>query len=81
MSPTLVPVVAPPMSASLRASIDEALRAVPGGKRGQATAGVTLKGLQFDVGYKPKSWLTVGGYAAKLWGGGWEAGAKAQAVW
>lgn len=84
MSPTLpVPsvLVTPPLSGALRASIEDAVRAIPTGKKGQATAGVTLRGVQFDVGYQPKDWLSVGGYAAKLWGGGWEAGAKATATW
>jgi len=80
MSPALVPMPSP-MSASLRASIDAAVRAVPSGKRGQATAAATLRGAQFEVGYKAKPWLNLGGYAEKLWGGGFEAGVKATATW
>jgi len=80
VSPALVS-LARPMSADLSAAISDAVRAIPSGKKGYASAGVTLQGMQFEVGAKPKSWLNVGGYAAKLWGGGWQAGAKAQVVW
>ncbi len=80
MSPALVSLPSP-LTDSLRASIDAAVRAIPSGKKGQATAGVSLRGVQFDVGYQAKPWLNVGGYAGKLWGGGWEAGAKATATW
>ena len=83
MSPTLpVPIVLPrPMSGSLRAAIDDAVKAIPAGKRGHVTAAATLRGVQVEAGVKPKDWLSVGGYAGKLWGGGWEAGAKATATW
>lgn len=69
------------MSDALRASIDSAVRAIPTGKRGHVTAAVTLDGVQVDAGVKPKDWLTVGGYAGKLWGQGWNAGAKATVTW
>ena len=78
-SPTVL--VPRPMSGDLRASIDEAVRVIPSGKKGQASAGVTLKGVQFDAGYKPKDWLSVGGYAGKLWSQGWDAGAKGTVTW
>lgn len=70
------------MPNAMRAAIDDAVRAVPTGKRGQATAGITTRGVQFDAGYQVKDWLSVGGSAAKLWGGGgWDAGAKATVSW
>jgi hypothetical protein len=74
-------IVPRPMSEALRASIDDAVRAIPTGKKGQATAGITLRGVQFDAGYQARPWLNVGGYAARLWQGEWEAGAKATVTW
>ena len=78
-SPTVL--VPRPMSGDLRSAIDDAVRVIPAGKKGQASAGVTLTGWQVDVGHKPKDWLTFGGYAGKLWGGGVQAGAKVTATW
>jgi hypothetical protein len=69
------------MSAALRESIEDAVRAIPTGKKGQVTAAATLRGVQFDAGYQAKEWLSVGGYAARLWQGEWEAGAKATVTW
>lgn len=69
------------MSDNLRASIDSAVKAIHANKRGQATAAVTLEGVQFEVGHRVKPWLTLGGYAGRPWRGGWEAGAKATATW
>lgn len=82
MSPTLsVPTTPRPLSGDLRAAIDDAVKAIPAGKRGHVTAAATLEGLQVDAGVKPKGWLTVGGYAGKRWGQGWSAGAKATVTW
>lgn len=78
----LVPPPYTPMSSALRASIDSAVRAIPNGKRGQATAAITLDGVQFDAAVQHSDWLSFGGYGARLWrGGGWTAGAKATATW
>jgi hypothetical protein len=74
-------IVPRPMSVALRESIEDAVRAIPTGKKGQATAAVTNRGVQFDAGYQAKEWLSVGGYAARLWQGEWEAGAKATVTW
>jgi hypothetical protein len=67
----------------LRQSIADAIAAVPETKKGQAGVAVTTRGVQFEVGYKPKSWLSVGGYAGRDWSGGrgWNAGALAKIVW
>lgn len=64
-----------PVSLDLSRAIDTAVSQVLTGQ-GQATVTATLRGVEASVGYKPKSWLSVGGYAARLWGGGFEAGAR-----
>jgi hypothetical protein len=69
------------MSMALRESIEDAVRAIPTGKKGQATAAVTNRGYQVDVGYRQNNWLTYGGFAGRLWGGELEAGAKATVTW
>jgi len=70
-----------PISASLGAAIDRMRTSVPAGKRIFATGGVSTSGVEAGIGYTPKAWLSVGGYAARLWGGGWTAGARCQIVW
>jgi hypothetical protein len=75
--------VAPPLilTQAMRLAIDDAVAAVPSGKKGQAGVAVTTNGVQFDVGYKPKTWLSVGAFASRAWGGAWSAGARAGVVW
>jgi len=50
-------------------------------KKGYATIGLSLTGVELGAAYKPKSWLTLSGYAARQWGGGWEAGSRAIFSW
>jgi hypothetical protein len=69
-----------PVRMELAREIDRAVAAVQDGQ-GQATVTATRRGVEASLAYKPASWLSVGGYAARLWGGGWEAGARAVAVW
>lgn len=79
---------APPiLSTHLRESLDEALRQVPVDKKGRATVAITTRGVEGEVGYKPKSWLDLSGYAGRDWnaGGGfksgWTAGARVGLSW
>jgi len=71
-----LPVAPPILSTSLRDSLDAAIRQVPDDKKGRATVAVTNRGLEAEVGYKPKSWLDISGYAGREWnaGGGWKSG-------
>lgn len=83
------PVLPPAVSGSLTVDAREALkraidRETDRLKKGQGQAQVTadLQGVEASITYKPKSWLSVGGYAQRQWGaGGWSAGAKATATW
>jgi hypothetical protein len=65
----------------IRGSIDRAVSSIPTGRRGQAGAVVTTRGVSFDSGFRPTSWLDVGGYAGRTWAGKWEAAARARFVW
>jgi hypothetical protein len=65
----------------IRASIDDAVRRIPTGKRGHAGLVVSTRGVGVESGYRPTSWLDVGGYAGRPWGGQWEAAARARVVW
>jgi hypothetical protein len=65
----------------VKVAIDQAIAAVPRDKRGRAAVGLSVTGAEAEVGWKPTSWLDLGGYAKKLWRGGWTAGAKAQVIW
>jgi hypothetical protein len=83
---TPAPVEVPkPISDSLSRELDQMRTGVPAGKRGWANLGVSTQGMEAGVGANvlARSWgtLGVGGYAARLWGGGWVAGARAQFVW
>lgn len=71
------PILAP----GLRASIDAAMHELPAGKRGQLTAGVSLTGVEVGVSQRGPLGFLVGGYAKRLWGGGYEAGARAIKTW
>jgi hypothetical protein len=50
-------------------------------RQGELAVTATRRGLEASLGYKPKSWLSIGGYAGRLWGGGWDAGARAAVTW
>lgn len=75
------PLVTKPISAQMQAEIDKAVASVPAGKRGRLNVGLSNTGTSLTVGYKPTSWFGLGGYAGKLWGGGWNAGAAGQVTW
>jgi hypothetical protein len=64
----------------LRAGLDRAVDQVRAGQ-GELAVTATRRGIEASLGYKPKSWLSVGGYAGRLWGGGWDAGARATVTW
>jgi hypothetical protein len=69
-------------SPSLRQAFDEALRAVPDGKRGRAGAIVTPDGIRFDIGYRPRTWLDISGAASRTWKAGtWTGGARVGVTW
>lgn len=71
----------PVLSPSLRSSIDQAVRELPREANGQLVAGVSLTGVEASVATKGPFGILVGGYAKRLWGGGFEAGAKLQRSW
>ena len=72
-----------PVSGPLQASLDRIRAQVPdtaiGG--GHATAAVTLRGVEIGAAWQPARDLWLTGYAGRMWGGGWEAGARATYSW
>lgn len=73
---------APILAPHLRQSLQDAVAAIPSGKKGQAGVAVTLEGVALEIGYKPKPWLDLSGYAGRTWGrDGWTAGARAGLSW
>ncbi len=70
-----------PIPLDLDRAIDRAIATVPDDRRGEATLTASLRGVEASVGYRPTSWLSTGGYATRLWGGGWEAGARVRVAW
>jgi len=66
---------------TLKAAVSSALQDVPYGKTGRVGFGVTTTGAEVSIGWKPTSIFEVGGYAKKLWGGGYVAGAQGQIIW
>lgn len=71
----------PVLSPSLKASIDKAVQELPAGKRGQLSAGVSLTGVEVGAATRGPFGFLIGGYAKRLWGGGFEAGARTQVTW
>lgn len=68
------------MSANLDASLRRTTEGLSKGQ-GELAATATTKGVEFSVGYKPKSWLNLSGYAGRTWQGSWESGARASVTW
>lgn len=64
-----------------QSSIDKAVAAIPVDGKGGLVVGATKQGVEFGVAWKPSSRVSLGGYAEKLWGGGWDAGVKATVTW
>ncbi len=71
----------PVLTSSLRASIDHAVAALPAGKQGHVAVNVSLTGADVSVAQRGPWGLVFGGYAKRLWGGGYEAGARMTTAW
>lgn len=71
----------PVFTYGLDAAVKKAIADVPDGKTRQVTLGATLTGAEVSFGWKTGSLWNIGGYAKKLWGGGYEAGARATRAW
>jgi hypothetical protein len=69
-----------PVHLDLSRALDSAVSKVITGQ-GRADVTATLRGAEVAIAYKPKGWLTLGGYAARLWSGGWDGGVRATATW
>ena len=66
---------------ALKSAVASALSVVPSNARGRVGFGVTLIGTEVSVGWKPTPVFELGGYAKKLWGGGYTAGAQGAFIW
>lgn len=77
----MLPITTPIFAGGVKDAIDRAITSVPRDKHGRASVGLSPTGAEAEVGWKATSWLDVGGYAKKLWRGGWTAGARAQVIW
>ena len=71
----------PVFEGGLASSIAAALKDIPSGQQGRVAVGLSRVGADVSIGWKPSKMFEVGGYAKKLWGGGWTAGAQTQIVW
>lgn len=71
---------APPVSLTLDRALRQALVPVRTGQ-GELSATASLRGVELVLGYKPKAWLSVSGYAGRQWRGAWDAGARAAITW
>lgn len=80
-APATLSIADRPISDYLASSFEALKASVPADRRGYATAGVTLKGVEVGAAWQPKTDLWLTGYAGRLWGGGWEAGSRATFTW
>lgn len=80
-APIVIPITTPVFAPDLKAAIMASLASVPVAKQGRVGFGISLTGAEVSVGWKPSSVFEVGGYAKRLWGGGWVAGAQGQVIW
>ena len=69
------------LSPSLKASIEQAAKEIPAGQKGHAYTGVSLTGVETGIAQRGPWGILTAGYARRLWGGGWEAGARAWRSW
>jgi hypothetical protein len=70
-----------PISDALNAELARLRDAVPAGKAGQVSVGVSTQGASIGGAWKPSSGLTLTGYAGRMWGGGWTAAATGTVTW
>lgn len=69
-------------SPAIKASIADAVKAIPADKRGQITGGATLRGAEVSAAWKVNPNLSLGAYGRKLWGSKeFEAGVMGTFVW
>jgi hypothetical protein len=57
------------------------LSAVPRGKRGVLSLGVTHVGAEVSLGWRVRRGVTVSGYGSGLWRGPWMGGVKGEWTW
>lgn len=77
--------IARPLSDAMRSRLDETLARIPSGRTGAASIAVTKDqnggGIEAELGVRktitPSLDFVGSGFAGKLWGGGWSAGARA----
>ena len=72
---------APVLTPGLRVAIDQAVAALPADRRGHLSIGVSLTGAEASIAQRGPWGSVVGGDAKRLWGGGFEAGARLTAAW
>lgn len=70
-----------PISDALAAELEKLKTHVPAGQVGAAHADVSLQGVEFGAAWQPRPGLWLTGYAGRMWGGGWQAGAKLAYTW
>ncbi len=68
-------------SQSLRDAMAQAGRDIPAGKRGSLSLGASKAGAEVALGWRVASGVTVTGYGAKAWRGGWDAGVRGVWLW
>ena len=70
-----------PISDYLNSKLALAAGAIPSGKQGKAEVTASVQGVEVTFSQKVKEFLSRSGFAAREWGGGWTAGARATVMW
>lgn len=74
-------IATPAVPIDLGSAIDSAVKAIAPGDKGAVSFRISQVGADVSVGVSLNSHVTVGGYAKRLWGGGWQAGAQGKVRW
>ena len=70
-----------PVRLELDAALKKAIADLPEHRTGAATVTATRTGIEAGGAYQPQPRLIFSGWAARLWGGDWQAGARATVLW
>jgi hypothetical protein len=80
-SPGTRPDVVPVAKPGLDAAIARAAAKLRADQRGTVITTLTLDGWEVSIGQRGPMGGLFSGYAQRVWGGGWQAGARAQWEW
>lgn len=69
------------LSDAALAKAADAITSIPEGRKGYVDLGITLHGVEAEVGHRFSDHWAAGAWAEKAWAGPWAAGGRIRGTW